>query len=448
VSAHVPEKSAGLSAGKLVSAHVPETPVPLADKLVSAHVPDKPAVPSADKLVSAHVPEKSAGLSAGKLVSAHVPEKPAVRSADKPVSAHVPEKPAGPSTDKLVSAHVTDHVEPRKVGSGDELARAPDKEVVKPPVHTAAKLQPINTAEKTTQAHVAVESMLRGRARVQDGDSLGYLASYKRKPGSTESLPDEAVDGLISRVWLSLPHLPTVAHSSMSLWVTGLLSIAIVAILLFIGVLIRFIHDGYEVHWMAGLPAKLDWKQLSDGDFVKVVGHVVALPGRELVAPLSRTQCVAYSVAASSRGDHKPANKSVMQVKSFCVQDDQGRLMLVQGHETVLYNLTTAKEWTYSAATAPKEFQAFAPKDHSGSEGAPVLLRYREEVLEVGAKVCCVGAVSTQPTSLAPVSLRPAYATLMFRDAQIPWEKLSSLSTADWGKVAASVLVTSYRLGR
>jgi hypothetical protein len=265
---------------------------------------------------------------------------------------------------------------------------------------------------------------------------------------------ERLVPGVISKAWLSLPvvslpHLPTAegvvfAHSSMSLWVTGLLSIAIVAILLFIGVLIRFIQDGYEVHWMAGLPAKLDWKQLSDGDFVKVVGHVVALPGRELVAPLSRTPCVAYSVAASSRGDHKPANKSVMQVKSFCVQDDQGRLMLVQGHETVLYNLTTAKEWTYSSATAPKEFQAFSPKDHSGSAGS--LLRYREEVLEVGAKVCCVGAVSTQPTSLAPVSLRPAYATLMFRDAQIPWEKLSSLSTADWGKARTDAVFDRRRL--
>ena len=93
------------------------------------------------------------------------------------------------------------------------------------------------------------------------------------------------------------------------------------------------------------------------------------------------------------------------------------------------------------------------------------------------AEVCCVGTASTRPTAHAPVSLRPAYATITFRDAQIPWAKLSGLSTADWGKVpnelpgrvlricgpecdvehsqaiasaevAASVLVTSYRLGR
>jgi hypothetical protein len=233
----------------------------------------------------------------------------------------------------------------------------------------------------------------------------------------------------------------------MSLWVTAFLVIAIAAILLFLCMLIRFIQDGYEVHWMAGLPARTDWQHLSNGDFVKVVGHVVALPGREVVSPLSRTPCVAYSISAGRCDSSKAGKKSIMQVKSFCVQDDQGRVMLVQGHEAVLYNLTTAKEWNYLAGSVPKEFHSFTPKiDHDTSEFA--LLRFREEVLEVGAKVCCVGAVSTLPNPHAPVSLRPAYATLMFRDAQIPWSKLEGLSTSDWGKVASSVLVTSYRLGR
>jgi hypothetical protein len=235
--------------------------------------------------------------------------------------------------------------------------------------------------------------------------------------------------------------------NSMSLWVTAFLVIAIAAILLFLCMLIRFIQDGYEVHWMAGLPARTDWQHLSNGDFVKVVGHVVALPGREVVSPLSRTPCVAYSISAGRCDSSKAGKKSVMQVKSFCVQDDQGRVMLVQGHEAVLYNLTTAKEWNYLAGAVPKEFHSFSPKiDHDA--GGLALVRFREEVLEVGAKVCCVGAVSTLPNPHAPVSLRPAYATLMFRDAQIPWSKLEGLSTSDWGKVASSVLVTSYRLGR
>jgi hypothetical protein len=237
------------------------------------------------------------------------------------------------------------------------------------------------------------------------------------------------------------------AFDSMSLWVTAFLVIAIAAILLFLCMLIRFIQDGYEVHWMAGLPARTDWQHLSNGDFVKVVGHVVALPGREVVSPISRTPCVAYSISAGRCDSSKPGKKSVMQVKSFCVQDDQGRVMLIQGHEAVLYNLTTAKEWNYLTGAVPKEFHGFMPKiDHDA--GGLALLRFREEVLEVGAKVCCVGAVSTLPNPHAAISLRPAYATLMFRDAQIPWSKLEGLSTSDWGKVASSVLVTSYRLGR
>jgi len=240
------------------------------------------------------------------------------------------------------------------------------------------------------------------------------------------------------------------ALRALPLWILIVLVLTLGSIVAFICFLIRFIHDGYEVHWMAGLPAQTDFARLSDGDFIKVVGHVVATPGNTLLAPLSQTPCVAYSVDVMRRGPRPKAYTKLSQVKSFCVQDEQGRLLSIQGHEAVLYNLSASRDWTFSPAVAPKEFQPFVPREHRGTPDEPSAtpLRFREAVLEVGAKVCCVGTASTLPTPHAPVSLRPAYATLMFRDAQIPWNKLSGLSTADWGKVAASVLVTSYRLGR
>merc|ERR1719453_589346 len=116
-----------------------------------------------------------------------------------------------------------------------------------------------------------------------------------------------------------------------------------------------------------------------------------------------------------------------------------------------MYNLSMVKEWTYSTAPAPKEFLALLPKKGDAAGALPMMrLRFREEILEVGAKVSCVGAVSTQRASLptdavclsSVGSLRPAYATLMFRDERIPWAKMTELGTDDWAKLAASVLVS------
>jgi len=242
------------------------------------------------------------------------------------------------------------------------------------------------------------------------------------------------------------------ALSATPWWLLTMVAAALASIIFFIFLLLRFIQDGYQVHWMAGLPAQTDFQRLGEGDFIKVVGHVVPLPGAQaLAAPLSRTPCVAYGVSVHGRGPRAKTYTRISQVKSFCVQDEQGRLLLVHGHEAILYDLTSKREWSHAAVSAPKEFQPFVPKEHRAEESraaSATPLRYHETVLEVGAKVCCVGTASTRPTAHAPVSLRPAYATITFRDAQIPWAKLSGLSTADWGKVAASVLVTSYRLGR
>jgi len=250
------------------------------------------------------------------------------------------------------------------------------------------------------------------------------------------------------RWWSAMCH----ALSATPWWLLTMVGLALASIIFFIFLLLRFIQDGYQVHWMAGLPAQTDFQRLGEGDFIKVVGHVVPLPGAQaLAAPLSRTPCVAYGVSVHGRGPRAKTYTRISQVKSFCVQDEQGRLLQVHGHEAILYDLTSKREWSHAAVSAPKEFQPFVPKEHRAEESRAASvtpLRYHETVLEVGAKVCCVGTASTRPTAHAPVSLRPAYATITFRDAQIPWAKLSGLSTADWGKVAASVLVTSYRLGR
>jgi len=277
----------------------------------------------------------------------------------------------------------------------------------------------------------------------------GLIAAVEAIEGSTpiETI-EKPADGwfhpllLVTHIGESIYTAVTVLPALM----TATLLVTIVTIVLFIFVLIRYIIDGSEVHWMAGLPSRTDFKLLSDGDFVKVVGHVVAVPGQTLPAPLSRTPCVAYSVSTDERTDTqtKKAPTKTSKVKSFCIQDEHGRLLLIHEHEALIYSLTSVREWTHSAAALPKEFAAFAPKKVDDKK----LTRYREEVLEVGAKVCCVGAVSTRCNAHAQASLRPAYATLMFRDAQIPWKQMSQLSTEDWGKVASSVLVTSYRLLR
>jgi hypothetical protein len=347
--------------------------------------------------------------------------------------------PQARPTEKIAVVHTA--VQPAAetaVHASGHAAVQPEKPVERPRFRGAGRgsAQPSSRRPASPPKH---HSYLGPAPSQHAGNTLG---------DSKEDLLKEEIDS--SKIFSILPAFlfaPFASSNSMSLWVTAFLVIAIVAIVLFLCMLVRFIQDGYEVHWMAGLPARTDWQHLSNGDFVKVVGHVVALPAREVVSPLTRTPCVAYSVSAGRCDSSKSGKKSVMQVKSFCVQDDQGRMILIQGHEAVLYNLTTAKEWNYLAGSVPKEFHSFSPKvDHDAGEFT--LLRFREEVLEVGAKVCCVGAVSTLPNPHAPISLRPAYATLMFRDAQIPWSKLEGLSTSDWGKVASSVLVTSYRLGR
>lgn len=229
---------------------------------------------------------------------------------------------------------------------------------------------------------------------------------------------------------------------------------AVVGVLVVLSILFRYLVTGVELHWSAQLTSQTNWSKLSDGDFVKVVGHVAAInKAQELVSPLAGTRCVAYSISvAYDKGGAWMPYQSNSRATSFTVIDECGSALLISEKECYMYNLSTVKEWTYSSATAPKEFTALL----KNKEGAPGRLRFREEVLEVGAKVYCVGAVSTQRASfpnesvcLASVgSLRPAYATLMFRDERIPWAKMTDLGTDDWAKLAASVLVSGYRPGR
>lgn len=234
---------------------------------------------------------------------------------------------------------------------------------------------------------------------------------------------------------------------------------AVMGLLVLLAVLVRYLlTGGLEQHWSAQLTSRTDWSKLSDGDFVKVVGHVSAISKpQEVISPLAGTKCVAYSVSvAYDKGGQWVSYTSTARVTSFTVLDENSQALLISETESYMYNLSTVKEWTYSTATAPKEFLALLQKKGEAGALPAMRLRFREEVLEVGAKVSCVGAVSTQRNTLplesvcvsSVGSLRPAYATLMFRDERIPWAKMTELGTDDWAKLAASVLVSGYRPGR
>lgn len=219
--------------------------------------------------------------------------------------------------------------------------------------------------------------------------------------------------------------------------------IAIVSIIAVLALLLRYAKSGLGAvnHWSGQLTRRTDWSQLKDGAFVKVCGTTAA-PDRHFCSPLGGRPCAAYRISvAYDDGDSWVPLITREDRTGFHILDDAGRALLVAENDFHMYDVAS-EEWSFPAGAAPPRFlDLCAPAPAAG-------LRFREEVVAVGAKVSCVGAVSRlalESTLDSAGALRPAYAVLMFRDDRIPWAKMTDLAQGDWKQLAARVLVSADR---
>lgn len=223
--------------------------------------------------------------------------------------------------------------------------------------------------------------------------------------------------------------------------VPGLAFVAISVVLL---ILFRYVQSGLGAvnHWSGQLTRRTDWSKLQDGAFVKVCGTTAA-PDRHLSSPLGGRPCAAYRISiAYDDGESWVPLITREDRTGFHILDDAGRALLIAENDFHMYDVAS-EEWSFPAGAAPPQFlELCAPAPARG-------LRFREEIVAIGQKVACVGAVSRlalESTTLDSAgALRPAYAVLMFRDDRIPWAKMTDLAQGDWKQLAARVLVSADR---
>lgn len=220
--------------------------------------------------------------------------------------------------------------------------------------------------------------------------------------------------------------------------------IAIVGIVAVLAILLRYLSSGLGAvnHWSAQLTARTNWTKLKDGAFVKVVGTAAA-PDKFLRSPLGGHACAAYRISIAYDDDAAWVPLSTAEDRTaFHILDDEGRALRIAEHDFHMYELPF-QEWTFPLGAAPPEFARLCASAPAAG------LRFREEVLALGTKVSCVGAVSRLQLDSAGIdsagALRPAYAVLMFRDDRIPWAKMTDLAQGDWTQLAARVLVSADR---
>lgn len=223
--------------------------------------------------------------------------------------------------------------------------------------------------------------------------------------------------------------------------VPGLALVAIAAVLI---LLLRYAQSGLGAvnHWSGQLTRRTDWAKLEDGAFVKVCGTTAA-PDRHLSSPLGGRPCAAYRISiAYDDGDSWVPLITREDRTGFHILDDAGRALLIAENDFHMYDVAS-EEWSFPAGAAPPQFlDLCAPAPARG-------LRFREEIVAIGQKVSCVGAVSRLALESSTLdsagALRPAYAVLMFRDDRIPWAKMTDLAQGDWKQLAARVLVSADR---
>lgn len=184
----------------------------------------------------------------------------------------------------------------------------------------------------------------------------------------------------------------------------------------------------------------------SPGVAVRVSGRIIARPEATLRAPITRRKCVLFSTSAAERrldGVVAPPAAFHSMASNFMVELDQGLKLHVHGQDVALFDMAAGRhDEQVVLRDAPDAHQDFVRANRAPFSGGGLansaVLEFQECLLEVGAKVTCVGEVRRSETG--ELGLWPAYSdayTAVSASGLTSWERSEEVR-ARVGKVMVS----------